>query len=175
MYAGHFAAALALKAAEPRAPTWGLVLGSGLLDIAFGGLVALGIEGFSPDYRHDHLFVIPWSHTLASAAVLGAAFAACFWRRGWRVALALFAAVISHWALDLLVHRPDLALWPDAPLKFGYYEWFGPVSGWAETVLVIVFAAVYVASARTRATHGRHWEIVCAVLAIFWTMGLSAG
>ena len=31
MYAGHFAAALALKARVPEAPTWGLVAGVGVL------------------------------------------------------------------------------------------------------------------------------------------------
>jgi hypothetical protein len=35
VYVGHFAAGLALKTAEPKAPTWGLLLGVGLLDVLF--------------------------------------------------------------------------------------------------------------------------------------------
>ncbi len=31
MYAGHFAAGLALKCKVPEAPTWGILLGSGCL------------------------------------------------------------------------------------------------------------------------------------------------
>ncbi len=56
MYAGHFAAALALKAREPKAPTWGLLVGVGILDILFGPFVLIGIEqasltpGISPGF-----------------------------------------------------------------------------------------------------------------------------
>jgi hypothetical protein len=44
MYVGHFAAGLAIKASEPRAPTWALLVGVGLLDILFGPFVLVGIE-----------------------------------------------------------------------------------------------------------------------------------
>ncbi len=44
MYAGHFAAGLALKAKTPEAPTWGVLLGVGVLDILFGPFVLLGLE-----------------------------------------------------------------------------------------------------------------------------------
>lgn len=39
MYAGHFAVGLALKAKQPRAPTTGLLIGTGFLDILFGPFV----------------------------------------------------------------------------------------------------------------------------------------
>src|SRR5207245_2720535 len=48
MYAGHFAAALALKARQPRAPTWGLLVGVAVLDLLFGVFVLLGIERVTP-------------------------------------------------------------------------------------------------------------------------------
>ena len=44
MYVGHFAAGLAIKAREPRAPTWGVLVGVGLLDILFAPFVLAGIE-----------------------------------------------------------------------------------------------------------------------------------
>jgi hypothetical protein len=44
VYVGHFAAGLALKAVEPKAPTWGLLIGVGLMDLLFGPFVLLGIE-----------------------------------------------------------------------------------------------------------------------------------
>ncbi|MGZ3430155.1 MAG: hypothetical protein ACXVCV_26065, partial [Polyangia bacterium] len=68
MYAGHIASALAMKAKEPRAPTWALVLGVGVLDVLFGIFVPLGIEratltpDVSPGFRLDF---IDWSHSLA--------------------------------------------------------------------------------------------------------------
>src|SRR6266545_6207147 len=89
MYAGHFAMGLALKARKPEAPTWALLIGTGLLDILFGPFVLLGIDrvtmvpGGSPGFSLDF---IDWSHSLAAALVWSALFAACFWRRGSAIA-----------------------------------------------------------------------------------------
>ena len=67
MYAGHLAAGMAMKAKEPRAPTWALLLGVGVLDLLFGVFVPLGVErttvtpGVPPGFRLDF---IDWSHSL---------------------------------------------------------------------------------------------------------------
>src|SRR5437867_1437470 len=104
MYAGHFAMGLALKAREPRAPTWALLLGTGLLDILFGPFVLLGIErvtmtpGRSPGFTLDF---IDWSHSLAAALLWSVLFAACFSRLGPAVAAVAGFAVFSHFLLDL--------------------------------------------------------------------------
>jgi membrane-bound metal-dependent hydrolase YbcI (DUF457 family) len=173
MYAGHFASALALKTAKPEAPTWALVAGCGLLDLVFGLLVAAGIEGVMPGWEHDHLLNIAWSHSLLTAVLLGAGFAALFFRRGWAVMLVLFAAVFSHWVLDILVHRPDMDLWPHSAIKLGFYKIFGPVSGWAETAIVVVAITIYAARARRANGYGRHWIAMCVLLAVFWAIGLA--
>lgn len=175
MYAGHFATALALKTATPKAPTWALAAGCGLMDIVFGALVAARVEGFAPDFRTSHLLVIPWSHSLLSAILLGIAFAAPFWRRGFGVVLTLFAAVVSHWLLDVLVHRPDMQLWPHAPISLGYVSIFGPVSGWGESALVLACVTLYALAARNAQDYGRHRGLACALMLVMWLMGLSAG
>ena len=89
MYAGHFAAALALKAQVPRAPTCGLLVGVGVLDILFGPFVLAGIErvsltpGISPGFSLDH---IDWSHSLVMSVVWSILFGAAFLHPGRRVA-----------------------------------------------------------------------------------------
>lgn len=56
-----FAAGLALKAKLPRAPTWGLLLGVGFLDLLFGPFVLAGIERasltpeVSPSFSLDYI------------------------------------------------------------------------------------------------------------------------
>jgi hypothetical protein len=90
MFPGHFAAGLALKAIEPRAPMLGLMIGVGVLDLVFGVLVGLGIEGGG--FSH---FDTPWSHSLLMALAWSLLYAACFYRSGQAVALAMFAAVIA--------------------------------------------------------------------------------
>ena len=75
MYAGHFAAGLALKGRVPEAPTWGLLLGVGLLDLLFGPLVLAGVEratvtpAVPPGFSLDH---IDWSNSLATSALWSA-------------------------------------------------------------------------------------------------------
>ena len=110
MYAGHFAAALALKARVPKAPTWGLLVGVGLLDILFGPFVLAGIEqasltpGISPGFSLDH---IDWSHSLAMSLVWSGLFGAVFLRRGRTVAAVMAVAVFSHFVLDMVMPEVD--------------------------------------------------------------------
>jgi hypothetical protein len=72
MYAGHLAAGLALKGRVPKAPTWGLLVGVGLLDLLFGPFLVEGIEratmtlGQTPGFSLDY---IDWSHSLVMSLV----------------------------------------------------------------------------------------------------------
>jgi hypothetical protein len=175
MYAGHFASALVLKTIKPDAPTWGLVAGCGLLDLLFGILVAFGIEGAMPDFQSSHRLDISWSHSLLMTVLLGTMFAALFHHRGRVVMLILFTAVLSHWALDVLVHRPDMQLWPHSATNLGLFKWFGPVSGWAETVIVIVSTTLYALRARVAKDYGRHWATMCGLIALLWGLGYVGG
>ena len=143
MYAGHFAAALALKARVPRAPTWGLLLGVGVLDILFGPFVLAGIERVSltpdvnPGFSLDH---IDWSHSLATSLVWSGLFAAAFLRQGRQVAAVMGIAVFSHFVLDLVMHPPDLALWPGATIHLGLGLWRALPTGWWFVELAAVAA-----------------------------------
>ena len=70
MYAGHFATALVLKAKVPEAPTWGILLGVGVLDLLFGPFVLLGFEsvtltpGQSPGFSLDQNRLVTFSRHL---------------------------------------------------------------------------------------------------------------
>lgn len=174
MYAGHFAAALALKAAQPRVPSWALLLGTGLPDLAFGTLFMAGVEGAAPDYARSHLLVIPWSHSLLGAGLLAAAFALALRRRMPGAMPVLAAVVLSHWLLDVAIHAPDMRWWPGPGVAFGYRPLFGPVSGWLETGLVLAGLGFYVFRARSHPDFGRHWGWVCVVVGGLWALGLAA-
>ena len=135
MYAGHFAMGLAIKAREPRAPTWALLIGTGLLDILFGPFVLLGIERFRmtpgkpPGFSLDY---IDWSHSLLMSLVWSALFAVWFVRRGRAVVLAIGFAVFSHFILDWFMHPRDLALWPGSATHLGIGLWLYPWWWWFE-------------------------------------------
>ena len=132
MLAGHYSAALLTKAAAPRAPFWALVLGAQFIDVLWalfvlGGIERLRIDASLPSNPLD-LYHMPYTHSLLGALFwAGVAFAGA--RFAWRsngVAAALAVVVASHWLLDLLVHRPDLPLWPGSA-KLGLGIWNYPV------------------------------------------------
>lgn len=132
MFIGHFAPALA-AATHPRAPKLATLFVAGqLVDWGFFALLLTGAEkmrvvpGITAMNPMD-LYHMPWTHSLAGSAVWAAGFAALVWlARRDRFAAALAGAVVlSHWLLDLLVHRPDLTL-AGSPPKLGFGLWNHP-------------------------------------------------
>lgn len=160
MYAGHFAAAVTIRAKEPAVPFWGLLIGAGLLDLLFGPFVLFGIEhasvtpDVSPGFTLDY---IDWSHSLVMAIVWSVAYAALFLKRGRRVAAIMGLAVFSHFLLDLPMHAPDLALWPGSSVHLGFGLWQALPTGWwfVELSLILVACAYYTHRARRIGTFGR--------------------
>jgi len=144
VYVGHFAAGLALKGAQPKAPTWGLLLGVGLLDILFGPFVLLGIEratltpGVSPGFSLDY---IDWSHSLAMSLLWAVLFAIPFLKMGKSIAAVMGFAVFSHFLMDIPMHPPDLALWPGSSVHIGLGLWKILPNGWWFVELAIIAAA----------------------------------
>lgn len=169
MYAGHFAAGLALKARYPRASTAGLLVGVSLLDLLFGPLVLLGIErasvtpGASPGFALDF---IDWSHSLAMAVVWAVLYGALFLRSGRTIAAVMGLAVFSHFILDLPMHPPDLALWPGASVHLGFGLWQALPVGWwfLELAFIVAGLAFYWRRARTDRTFGHRAAWVASIV-----------
>lgn len=155
MYVGHFAIALAIKAASPRTPTLPLMLGVGFLDIVDGALVMLGVDRVTPDPAAGptlffDLDFIDWDHSLLMAAVLSLAWGALFLKRP-RVAWLAAAASFSHFLADLPLHNGDLALYPHSAQHLGWGLWgrLGALSWVLEGAFTAVLAAwAWRASAR---------------------------
>jgi hypothetical protein len=156
MFVGHYAAALAAKSAEPRAPLWAYVAGCQLMDIGWSGLVMAGVEKLriNPSLPGSDLdlYYMPFTHSLPGSLLLSVAAAVLgrlLLRLPWRAGVVISLTVFSHWILDLLVHRPDLALWIGGP-KVGLGWWNYPVLEMAlEIGLVAVAGAAWVASRKT--------------------------
>ena len=175
MYAGHFAAALAMKGTAPRVPTWALLLGVGFLDILFGVFVVLGIEhahmtpGHAPGFSLDLSTGRTRSRCLR---VWGVVFALAFVRRGAVIAAWCWAAVFSHFVLDVFMHPGDLALWPHSAMHVGLGLWTRWPIGWwfFELAFVVACGAYYIVRARRDQSFGghAHW-VVAIVLALHVT------
>lgn len=170
MYAGHFAAGMALKAKEPEAPMWGIMVGVGLLDLLFGPFVAAGVEhvtvtpGVSPGFSLDY---IDWSHSLLMSLIWAGLFGAFFLRRGRRVAVVMAVAAFSHFILDLPMHPADMALWPGSVAHVGLGLWTVLPTGWwfVELAFIGLAGGYYLLKARdARIFGGRPWAVLVVVL-----------
>ncbi|BDG02105.1 hypothetical protein [Anaeromyxobacter oryzae] len=157
MFLGHYAVALGAKRVAPETSLGTLVLAAQLADLVWPILVLAGVErvrvepgitAFSPlDFEH-----YPLTHSAALVLVWAALLAGIYLARtGYRAgAIACGVAVASHWVLDLVVHRPDLPIWPGGP-KVGLGVWRSvPATLAVELLLFAAGVAIYLSSTRAR-------------------------
>jgi len=122
MFVGHFGLGFAAKRIAPQVSLGSLFFAVEFADGLWPILLLAGIEhvrivpGLMQASALD-LYDYPWSHSLValcfwSALVGGAYDLARSSRRG---AWVLAGLVLSHWFLDLVVHRPDMPVSPHGP------------------------------------------------------------
>jgi len=164
MFVGHYSAALAAKAAEPRAPLWTYVIACQFMDIGWSGLVAAGVEKVRVDPTAPgslDLYYMPWTHSLPGAlawSIGGGLLARFALKLPARAAALIGAVVFSHWLLDLLVHQPDLELWVGGP-KLGLGLWNYPVPEQALEIGLLALAGAWWVGERVRGGR-RIWPAV---------------
>ena len=148
MVAGHFGLAAGIKKIAPRLPLWALLLASFFLDVVFIFFAAGGVEKIipvdpaNPNAYGGSLIQAYYTHSLVGALIISAIsglFAG--WRWGRQGGYVIAGVVFSHWLLDLLVHRPDLPIFPgnigNLPfLGFGLWQ-YPAISAIMELILVI--------------------------------------
>lgn len=177
MFIGHYGPAFAARSVRsaPRFAT--LFVAAQLVDIAFFTFVPLGIEklrilpGITASNPMD-LYYMPWTHSLAGAAVWAVLFAGLvtvLHRRtgsGARTAFWLIAAVVlSHWLLDLIVHRPDLTI-GGSPPKLGLGLWNDPALERPLEWLVLLGGAALYARARPDVPRWRLFVLLAVMVVL---------
>ena len=178
MFVGHYSAALAAKAAEPRAPLWAYVIGCQFLDVGWAGLIMTGAEKARVDPSLPGsplvLYQMPYTHSLPGAlawSVGGALLAKYVLRVPWRAAAFVGAVVFSHWIADLLVHRPDLELFPGGA-KVGLGLWNYPVAEQAVEIGLLAVGGAFWTAWRVR--NGRRAWPAAAFLAFLTALQIYA-
>jgi hypothetical protein len=123
MYAiTHASTALILKKRFPDAAMWPLLISVQAVELLWVIFVYAGIEHVVYTRDSVHLAFLPYSHSVGTGLVLGAAcWAAIRFGRGKSpLALAVALGVVSHVALDFIHHERDIALLPLADsARFG--------------------------------------------------------
>jgi hypothetical protein len=133
MFVGHYGVSFAARKVDDSIPLWVLFLAVQWLDVIWAPLVLLGIEKVRivPGYTATNpldLYYMPYTHSLVAALVWSIAAAGAYHllrRAQPRASLLVGFAVLSHWILDFVVHRPDLPLY-DNSAKVGLGLWNHP-------------------------------------------------
>jgi membrane-bound metal-dependent hydrolase YbcI (DUF457 family) len=148
MFVGHYSAALAAKAAEPRAPLWSYVIGAQFLDVGWATFIMTGLERANLDESLPGsplvLYRMPYTHSLPAAvawSILAGVVAKYALKLPRRAGVAMGLVVFSHWVLDFVVHRPDLKLWWRGPVV-GLGLWNLPVAEQAVEIGLLALAGV---------------------------------
>jgi len=178
MFLGHYGLALAAKRAAPRESMGALTFAAQFLDELWPILLLLGVEhvrivpGLMAANPLDFTFY-PFSHSLVMAIVWGGLVGGiCYLRRHYgRGALVMGILVVSHWFLDLVMHRPDLPLWPGASSpKFGWGLWNSVAGSYAiEFAIYAIGIWLYVRGTRAVDKIGSWglWTYVIVLALIF--------
>ena len=150
MFIGHFGVGFGAKRAAPRTSLGTLFLSAQFIDLLWPTLLLAGIEhveirpGITRVTPLDFVSY-PVSHSLVLVVGWGVLFGTVYWllRRYRAGAIVTAAAVISHWFLDVIVHRPDLPLAPGIPTKVGLGLWNSPAATFAVEGLVFAVGVIF--------------------------------
>lgn len=130
MFIGHFGVGLGAKKAAPKISLGTFFLAAQFLDLLWPTFLLLGWERVTIQPGITKMTPLnfayyPFSHSLLMACVWGALFSIIYFiiKRNSRGAFILGLCVVSHWVLDLLVHRPDLPLYPGNSPLVGFGLW----------------------------------------------------
>lgn len=177
MFVGHFAVGFGAKAAAPRTSLGTLFLAAQFVDLLWPTLLLVGMErvaiapGITEVTPLDFTYY-PITHSLLAAILWGLLFAAVYWaiRRYWMGALVCGVAVVSHWLLDLVVHRPDLPLVPGGSTRLGFELWRS-TAGTLVVELAIFAAGIAFYLRSTRAVDRRGvaglWGLIAFLLLVY--------
>jgi len=177
MFVGHYAVAFACKRLAPRTSLATFAFGSQCSDLLFPVLLLIGIEHVriapgitrvTPIDFYDY----PVSHSLMMTIVWAVLISAIYWvpRHDTRATLLLGLAVLSHWVLDFVSHRPDMPVTLHGPTHLGLGLW----NSISATILVegALFAGgvwLYLDVSRARDKVGKYGlSALIALMTIIW-------
>ena len=130
MFIGHFGIGLGAKKAAPSISLGTLFLAAQFLDLLWPTFLLLGWEHVEIEPGNTQMTPLnftdyPISHSLLMAIVWGGVMGLAYFliKRKYSGAIILGLCVVSHWILDLLVHGPDLPLFPGNSPLVGFGLW----------------------------------------------------
>ena len=175
MNIGHYGVSLALKKTDKTINLGLLFFAAQFVDILWAVLVLLGIEraeivpGITAANPIDYVYY-PISHSLVTSILWAGAFYLLFrilpvksGSQRSKVALVMGVAVLSHFFLDLIIHRPDLPLSLGASSKVGLGLWdFVLASYMVEGLIFFIGLWLYMRATKGETFVGKYGMLIFA-------------
>lgn len=166
MFIGHFGIGFGAKKAVPAVSLGTLFLAAQFVDLLWPVLLLLGMEtveivaGLTAANPLDFTSY-PWSHSLLMSVVWGLVLGLAHFafRRRPRAAVVVGLLVVSHWILDLIVHRPDLPLTPWSDTRFGLGLWHSVPATLAVEIAIFAAGLGLYLSATQPVNRRGHWGL----------------
>ncbi|NQW29026.1 MAG: hypothetical protein HQ472_00750 [Ignavibacteria bacterium] len=145
MFIGHFAVGFAAKKFAPTVSLAVLFMAAQFVDLLWPTLLLLGVErvaispGITAVTPLDFTYY-PFTHSLVMSILWGFIVGGLVYAvsKNFRNAVVVLCCVVSHWVLDLIVHRPDLPLTLSNSNHVGLGLWNFPIA-----TMVIEFAMLF--------------------------------
>src|SRR5688500_7871345 len=177
MFIGHFGAAFAAKKVVPSVSLATLIFSAQWLDLLWPSLLLLKIENVTIDPGNTRVTPLdfnyyPWSHSLLLVVVwaLLAGLLHFTFMKNRRAAGIIAILVMSHWVLDLLMHKPDLPLFPGNSPLVGFGLWNSLIITFIlESILFFSGLFLYIRVTRAKNKRGTYglWTLAGLLYVIF--------
>jgi hypothetical protein len=182
MFIGHYSVSFALNSRRDKIPLWILFIAVQLVDILWATFILLGIEhvriipGITATSPLD-LYYMPYTHSLIGALVWsGVAFVIFRFVAGSkfsnRAALMVALAVFSHWILDFIVHRPDLAIYSES-FKVGLGLWNYKYVAYVTEMSILIIGMMIYLKRNTGISRGRRYGLVAFVVGMIFIQSVG--
>jgi hypothetical protein len=176
VFIGHFGVGFGAKAAAPRVSLGSMFLAAQFIDLLWPIFLLVGweevriapgittvtpLDFVSYPISHSLVAVVGWAALVAAVYVF-----LCRYPRG---AIVLAAAVLSHWLLDVIVHRPDLPVYPGGTLiGAGLWSSVGATLA-VELPIFAIGLWIYLRATAARDTVGSRalWGLVLLLLVVY--------
>lgn len=177
MFIGHLGVGFAGKKIINKPSLGTLFFAAQFIDLLWPLLLILGIEKVKIDPGNTALTPLnfthyPVTHSLFGVLIWGIIFGIIYYliKKDLKSSIWLGALVLSHWILDLLVHKPDLQLIPWSEFRIGLGLWNYPAVSIALELLIFA-AGIYLYIKVTKAKNKKGvyalWGLVLFLLIIY--------
>lgn len=181
MFLGHYGVGLSAKKPAKSISLGTLFLAAQWLDLLWPILVLMNIEQVVIQPGDTKLTPLefthyPYSHSLLFVLIWGIVLGGVYYliKKNKRNALIIGLLVLSHWILDLIVHKPDLPLVPGGPY-LGFGLWNIPVIAVIlESIIYLGGIYLYVKTTTPKDKIGVYgfWSLI-VLLALIYVINLA--